>query len=175
MTGRTHVARRTTLLMVAGLAAGLFVPLARAQDTLRVPGETERAKLSPIVIQNYRPHDARGINVFEPPKLEGVPYDGFALSWGGGFTQQFQALQHSNTAQPVISGTPPVNQNQLLKIGSGFNNAAANMYMDAQLARNIRVEMTTYLSSRHHNETWVKDSYLLIDGSPWENAKLDNL
>jgi hypothetical protein len=161
--------------MVAGLAAGLFVPLARAQDTLRVPGETERAKLAPIVIQNYRPHDARGINMFEPPKLEGVGYDGFALSWGGGFTQQFQALHHSNTAQPVISGTPPVNQNQLLKIGSGFNNAAANMYMDAQLARNIRVEMTTYLSSRHHNETWVKDGYLLVDGSPWENATLDNL
>jgi hypothetical protein len=35
--------------------------------------------------------------------------------------------------------------------------------------------MTTYLSSRHHNETWVKDGYLLVDGSPWENAKLDNL
>ena len=84
--------------------AGLLTLPARAQEAQRTPGETERAKLSPIVIQNYRPHDARGINMFEPPKLEGVPYNGFALSWGGGFTQQFQALHHSNTAAPVIVG-----------------------------------------------------------------------
>ena len=175
MTGRTNVAKRILLAVMAGLVVGLLAAPVWAADDQRTPGETERAKLSPIVIQNYRPHDSRGINMFEPPKLEGVGYDGFVLSWGGGFTQQFQALHHSNTAAPVISGTPPVNQNQLLKIGSGFNNASANMYMDAQLARNIRVEMTTYLSSRHHNETWVKDGYLLIDGSPWENTTLDNL
>ena len=60
-------------------------------------------------------------------------------------------------------------------IGSGFNNAEANLYLDAQLARGIRVSLTSYLSSRHHNETWVKDGYLLIDGSPWENESLDNL
>jgi hypothetical protein len=35
--------------------------------------------------------------------------------------------------------------------------------------------MTSYLSTRHHNETWVKDGFLLIDGSPWENPTLDNL
>ena len=175
MTGRTHVARRITLAVVAGLVAGLLTVPARAEETQRTPGETERAKLAPIVIQNYRPHDARGINVFESPKLEGTPYNGFALNWGASFAQEFQALHHSNTAVPVIGGTPPVNQNQLLKIGSGFDNAMATMYMDAQLARNIRLELTTYLSTRHHNETWVKDGYLLIDGSPWENATLDNL
>ncbi|HXS82538.1 MAG TPA: hypothetical protein VN896_07420 [Methylomirabilota bacterium] len=176
MTGRTHVARVITLVAVAGLAAGLLAPLARAEDQpQRVPGENERAKLAPIVMQNYRPHDARGINMFETPKLDNVPYNGFQLNWGGSFSQEFQALHHTNTATPVISGTPPVNQNQLLKIGSGFNNAMASMYLDAQLAKNIRVEMTSYLSTRHHNETWVKDGFLLIDGSPWENATLDNL
>jgi hypothetical protein len=161
--------------MVASLAAGLFAPLVKAENTPRTPGETERAKLAPIVLQNYRPHDARGINVFESPKLDSTAYNGFALNWGGSFAQEFQALHHSNTATPVLAGVPPVNQNQLLKIGAGFDNAMANMYLDAQLAKNIRVEMTSYLSTRHHNETWVKDGYLLVDGSPWENATLDKL
>jgi hypothetical protein len=75
----------------------------------------------------------------------------------------------------VISGTPPVNVNQLIDIGPGFNNADANLYMDAQVARGIRVALTSYLSSRHHPETWVKDGYLLVDGAPWENEKIDNL
>ena len=47
--------------------------------------------------------------------------------------------------------------------------------MDAQLGRGIRVALTSYLSSRHHSETWVKDGYLLIDGSPWENPTLDRM
>jgi hypothetical protein len=29
--------------------------------------------------------------------------------------------------------------------------------------------MTSYLSSRHHQETWVKDGYLQIDDSPIDN------
>ena len=174
MTARIHVARLITIAAVAGLSAGLLAPLAHADETpARVPGETERAKLAPIVMQNYRPHDARGINMFETPKLDNVPYNGFQLNWGASFTQEFQALHHSNTAQPVIVGG--VNQNQLLSIGSGFDNAMANMYLDAQLAKNIRVEMTSYLSTRHHNDTWVKDGFLLIDGSPWANTTLDNI
>jgi hypothetical protein len=172
MTGTPQAARRMMLAIVAGLLVGTLAPLARADET-PPPGTTERAKLSTIAISYYRPHDSRGINMFEPPKLEGVAYNGFAIAWGGGFTQQFQALHHSNTATPVIVGG--VNQNQLLAIGSGFNNASANMYLDAQLAKGIRVEMTSYLSSRHHNETWVKDGYLLIDASPWENNTLDHI
>ena len=172
MTSRTRFTRSIAIVVAAaGLIAGSLTAVARAEDDKRTPGETARAKPAPITIQYYRPHDSRGINVFEPPKLEGVSYDGFALSWGAGFTQQFQALHHSNTATPVIVGG--VNQNQLMRIGAGFNNAVANMYLDAQLARGIRVEMTSYLSSRHHNETWVKDGYLLVDGSPWENKTLD--
>src|SRR5262245_65783927 len=101
MTGRTHVARLTTLAAAASLAAGLFAPLARA-DEPRTPGETDRAKLSPIVLQNYRPHDARGLNLFESPKLDDVPYNGFQLNWGASFAQEFQALHHSNTAAPVV-------------------------------------------------------------------------
>ncbi len=162
---RTTTSARTLVLGVATmLLLASSATMLRAED--RIPGETERAKVAPITIQHYVAHDSRSINQFEPPKEEGVPYEGFKLQWGGGFTQQFQMLHHSNDATPAVP---------LKKIGTGFNNASANMYMDAQLAQGIRVEMTTYLSSRHHNETWVKDGYLLIDGSPWENATLDNL
>jgi len=139
------------------------------------PPHNPRMLPAPIQIGHFRPLDARGLNMFEPPKEEGVPYTGFALQWGAAFTQQFQALDHSNTATPVIAGTPPVNVNQLVDIGPGFNNADANLYLNAQLGKGVRVAMTSYLSSRHHNETWVKDGYLLVDGSPWENAMLDDL
>src|SRR5262245_65870510 len=84
------------------------------------PPAMERAKSRLIEISNFRPHDARALNQFEPPKAEGVPYDGFKLSWGAAFTQQFQGLKHENTAVPVIVGT--TNVNQLIDIGNGFNN-----------------------------------------------------
>ena len=126
-----------------------------------------------IEIQHMRPLDQRGLNVFESPKEAGARYEGFKLSWGGAFAQQFQNLTHKNTAAPkVVSG---VNQNQLIAIGSGFNNADANLYLNAQLARGIRVAVETYASARHHNETWVKDGYFLVDGSPIDSKLLDRI
>lgn len=131
------------------------------------------ATMPAIEIQYFRPQDQRGINVFEAPKNAGVAYEGFKLNLGAAFTQQFQALKHSNTASPnVVNGT---DLNQLMKIGNGFNNATANLYVNAQLARGIRVALTSYLSSRHHNETWVKDGYLLVDDSPIKSEALENL
>jgi hypothetical protein len=126
-----------------------------------------------IEIQHIRPFDMRGINVYEPPKEEGAAYTGFKLSWGAAFTQQFQGLGHDNSAASrVVAG---VNANELVKIGHGFNNAEANLYLNAQLARGVRVALTQYLSTRHHNETWVKDGYFLIDGSPIDNATLESI
>jgi hypothetical protein len=113
-----------------------------------------------------RANDQRGINVFEAAKLDSVPYTGFKLGFGAAFTQQFQGLGHSNTAASRIAAGGTVNQNQLIEVGHGFNNAVANAYMGAQLARGIRVAMTGYLSSRHHSEVWIKDGYLLVDDSP---------
>lgn len=127
----------------------------------------------PIEIQRLRAVDQRGINVYETPKFDSVSYDGFKLNWGAAFTQQFQGLGHDNTATPVLKNG--VNANQLLKIGHGFNNAVANLYLNAQLAPGIRVAMTTYLSARHHQETWVKDGYLQIDESPIKVAALETL
>jgi hypothetical protein len=126
-----------------------------------------------IEIQHMRPLDARGLNVFESPKEAGAKYEGFKLAWGGAFAQQFQNLTHKNAAAArMVNG---VNQNALVPIGSGFNNANANLYLNAQLARGIRVAVEGYASSRHHNEFWIKDGYFLIDGSPIENRLLDKI
>jgi hypothetical protein len=131
-----------------------------------------------IEIQHMRPLDQRGLNVFESPKEAGAKYEGFKLSWGGAFAQQFQNLTHQNTAiaKPGKDASgKDVNLNSLIPIGSGFNNADANLYLNVQLARGIRVAVETYASARHHNETWVKDGYFLIDGSPIENKTLDKI
>jgi hypothetical protein len=166
-----RVTRRSLFLALSGLA--IAVP-ARAQTV-----DTAQAKFQqPIEIQNLRAQDKRGINVFETPKVAGAPYTGFKLAWGAAFTQQFQGLTHSNTADSVfVAAVNPVagnaggtasisNRNRLMQIGNGFNNATANMYLHAQLAPGIRIQLTSYLSARHHNETWVKDGFIQIDQSP---------
>ena len=65
--------------------------------------------------------------------------------------------------------------NQLQDIGFGFNNSTANLYLHAQLARGVRVQLTSYLSSRHHNETWVKDGFILIDELPVDVGPLNDM
>ena len=149
-------------LLLSALAVAVTVPL-QAQTV-----DTAQARFQPkTTIQYLRPQDKRGMNVFETTKKPGVAYTGFQLAWGAAFTQQFQALQHENTADSVpTSGTSLMNRNRLMNIGNGFNNATANMYLNAQLAPGIRVSLTSYLSARRHNETWVKDGFLQIDESP---------
>jgi hypothetical protein len=156
-----------SLLSLAALAFTVVAPAVAQQ------GPPPSASRNPVNLQYMAPRDQGGINVFEQPKKEGVEYTGFALNWGAAFTQQFQGLTHENTAAPrVVSG---VDQNLLKEIGNGFNNATANLYMGAQLAKGIRVQLTSYLSSRHHNETWVKDGFLQIDASPIDIAILNKL
>jgi len=146
-------------------------PAASSDTTTKT---TQKVSLyRPLEIAHIRPADKRGVNVFEPPKDDVVPFTGFALSFGGAFNQEFQGLDHSNSANPVlVSG---VNQNQLITVGHGFNNAVANLNINAQLAPGIRVAMTSYLSARHHQESWVKDGYLLVDDSPIDNPLLKSI
>src|SRR5215207_2532413 len=114
----------------------------------------------PIAMQYFRAVDKRGINVFETTKTPGAEFTGFKLDFNAAFTSQVQSLSHRNTAAPnIVNG---VNTNQLANIGFGFNNSTANLALNAQLAPGIRVALTSYLSSRHHNETWVKDGYIQI-------------
>jgi len=155
---------------------------APASDTAKVTVEKKEvskfmAMAPKIEIQNFRPFDMRGLNVYEAPKDQ-TPYTGFKISWGAGFTQQFQGLDHSNTAAALTKKDATgkeYNANELVRIGHGFNNAMANLYLNAQLAKGIRVSLTQYLSTRHHNETWVKDGYFLIDDSPIDYAPLTNI
>jgi hypothetical protein len=179
----------STLKYAPMLAILLATPLAAQGEQIALASTPEPAKVEAsdttdaaaarlatapkIQIQHLRPYDQRGVNVFEAPKRDDVRYEGFKLDWGAAFTQQFQGLDHSNTATAKVVNN--VNANQLVRIGHGFNNAEANLYMNAQVARRIRVSLTSYLSARHHNETWVKDGYFLIDDSPIENAFLENI
>lgn len=122
-------------------------------------------------IQFWRPYDQRGINIFETSKEDTVPYDGLKVRLGGNFTQQFQMLNHSNNADPVLNADK-VNTNQLIEIGPGFNLATANLNIDVLLADGISMNLITYLSSRHHPETWVKGGYLQFDKLGFLNSGL---
>lgn len=102
-------------------------------------------------MQYARPNDKRGVNVFETSKEDTVGYDGVKVRVGGDFALQFQAIDHSNK------------DNTLVKLGSNFNLPAANLNIDAQLYDGLHMNLKTYLSSRHHNESWVKGGYLQID------------
>ena len=145
-------------------------PVDTSKKVKKAPTVAFAAMGPQVEIQNYRPEDKRGVNVFESPKDDSIPYDGFKLQFGAAFTQQLQGLDHSNTAapRPVTTNGVTTNANQLIRIGHGPNNAVANIYLNAQLARGIRVAMTTYSSARHHQETWVKDGYLLVDALPFD-------
>jgi len=54
----------------------------------------------------------------------------------------------------------------------GFNLAMANLNIDAQLEDGIRMNLTMYLSARHHEETWVKGGYIQLDKLPFLKSKM---
>lgn len=160
------------------VTSAVGVEVAAVDTTVVRPPEsaadsTRRLSLSTLRIQHMRSRDQRGVFIFESPKDDTVSYNGSTLQWGAAFAQGAQELHHRNTASPVL--VAGVDRNALMSIGGGFNNAVANLYLDAQLTRGIRVAVTSYLSSRHHPETWVKDGYFLIDASPIEHPLLDLL
>src|SRR5205809_3225105 len=144
--GSTAVRAASTLVLIAALAAPATAQEADSTAGGRgiMPNAGARANPQPIVVSYFRAHDSRGVNVFEAPKLEGVPYDGFKLQWGAAFTQQFQDLMHRNSAAPnVVSG---MNLNNLIDVGPGVNNAGANLLVDALLARGVRAALATDVS-----------------------------
>ena len=126
-------------------------------------------------INHIRPADQRGVNVFEATKAEQVPFGGFALSFGGAFVQEFQGLDHPQQRERRSVAQQRERKSSSSAIGHGFNNAVANLNINAQIAPGIRVAMTSYLSARHHQETWVKDGYLLVDNSPIDYPLLNQI
>ena len=175
--------RRTLRITIALSALLLAGSPAMADDAAEKTDEANEAanpvetvfKGRPISLQYFRAADMRGLNVFETTKAAGVEYTGFKLDFGAAFTSQVQALEHRNTAVPVFNPLNGLNNNQLQDIGFGFNTSTANLSLHAQLAPGIRVQLTTYLSSRHHNEAWVKDGYIQIDESPIDFVPLKAL
>ncbi|MBH2004355.1 MAG: hypothetical protein I8H66_06645 [Sphingobacteriia bacterium] len=123
-------------------------------------------------LSNFRPYDKTGINQFETSKADTVPFDGLKVRFGAGFTQQFQNLKHENPGALNNTGT---GANRLYPLQNGFMTAQANLYIDAQLADGIKLNVTNYMSSRHHNEFWVKGGYIQFDKVPFKGKFWDDL
>lgn len=147
--------RYTSLLLKAFTIAACCLPVAL------------KAQFSDSIAY-MRYNDQRGINVFETPKSTNIEFNGTKIRFGGGFTQTFQGLKHENsygkTTTPKLYGITP-----------GFNTANANLTMDVALADGIRLNLTSYLSSRHHNETWVKGGYIQFDKLPLKGKIFDDI
>lgn len=85
---------------------------------------------------------------------------------GAGFSQEIQWLKHRHETDPDI---------ELVNLGWGFGYAQVNLYLHAQLAPGIRLQLTTYLFSRHHQETCAKDGYVQMDQAPLDLGPLNAL
>ena len=109
------------------------------------------AKAQRSEIQYYRPNDNTGLNVFETSKVETESFDGVKVRVGGDFAMQFQGINQSNDL------------NNLVDLGTNFNLPNANLNLDVQLIDGVRMHLKAYLSSQHHEETWVKGGYIQID------------
>jgi hypothetical protein len=153
---------RKSLIFKLAIATTLALPLT-------VVGQEEKVWYGR---PNYwRPYDQTGINIFETGKQSTVSeYLGQKFRIGAGFTQQFQNLKHSND-----DATSATETNKLYALAPGFMTAQANMFMDVQLYDGIRLNVTTYLSSRHHNEAWVKGGYIQFDKLPLKGKLFDDI
>ena len=91
---------------------------------------------------------------FEESQIKGSDFEKVNVKVGADFAMQYQILNHYADSA-------------LIPLGTGFNLPTANLVTEALLAPGIKVNLTTYLSARHHNEAWVKGGYLLIDELPF--------
>jgi len=142
------------------LTFGLFL------TAITVGSFAQRAKVGYI-----RPNDRSGVNVFETSKTDSVKFNGVDVRIGGNFSQSFQNLKHSNTPYQTVAA-PTVTVNPLTPITNGFNTASANLNIDVALADGISLNLVTYLSTRHHNETWVKGGFIQFEKLPFFNSSL---
>jgi len=114
-------------------------------------------------LQYFRPNDMRGINIFETSKTDSIPFTGLKVKVGGNFEMEFQGLRNFNTALPAKKTGFTGNVNSLEPLTNGFALPMANLNVDAQLADGVRMNITAYLASRHHEDTWVKGGYIQFD------------
>ncbi len=103
-------------------------------------------------LQNYRSPSQDGLNVFEAPKeAADEDMDHIFLRPGGDFAIQFQALEQENDLDNLVELAP------------NLTLPSANLNIDVQFTPGVRMHLRTYLSSKHHNEAWVKGGYFQID------------
>lgn len=104
-----------------------------------------------VTIDHYRPAGMEGLNVFEAPKTINTEFDGIRVLVGGDFAIQLQGLSQTNSGD------------SLAELSNNFNLPTANLNIDVQLEKGVRLHMRTYMSSRHHVEGWVKGGYIQFD------------
>lgn len=102
-------------------------------------------------LQYFRANDQSGLNVFETSKTDSVTFEGVRVRVGGDFAMQFQSLSQENDL------------NNLVELGTDFNLPTANLNVDAQLIDGVRMHLKVYLSSQHHQESWVKGGHIQMD------------
>ena len=112
-------------------------------------------------LSQFRLPNQHGAAQFEALN-DDVEFDGFNVRVGGGFTVQYQALSHE-------SGGLNYDTIPLVAIENNFNLPTANLDLDVALAKGVRMHMRTYLSSRHHPESWVKGGYIQISSLDFIN------
>lgn len=148
------------------------------------------ARAQQPTLQNFRPYDKSGLNVFELPKNDTIPFTGMKVRLGLNSSFQFQNLGHENVINTDTlnggyalldlsgpAGKPDgIDDRTLIAISNGFNLAMANLNLDAQLYDGVHMNLVAYLSSRHHQEAWVKGGFIQFDKLTFLNsATIDNM
>lgn len=90
---------------------------------------------------------------FEDQKSDIPEFEKIKINVGGDFAIQLQALDHSNTNDTI----------NYYDLVNNFNLPTANLNLNVYLAHGVKMHLRTYLSSRHHNEAWVKGGYVQFD------------
>jgi hypothetical protein len=103
---------------------------------------------------------------FEEAKLNAKDFTQLKVEIGADFALQYQSLDNVGK---LSTGA------EFMPIGANINLPTANFNINGYLAPGLRVTLETYLSSRHHNETWVKGGYLLMDDFSFLGSKLNTL
>lgn len=103
---------------------------------------------------------------FEESKIAKEDFKNVKATIGADFAIQYQAIENVGKMANGVDFMP---------LGSGLNLPTANFTINGELAPGVRVTLETYLSARHHNETWVKGGYLLLDQLPFLGSKANEL
>ena len=103
------------------------------------------------IVPYGRPNNIEGLNMFETLKQDTSYFPGLSVRVGGDLAVQLQGLSQTNDGD------------SLLELGTDFNLPSANLNLQASIVDGITVNIRTYLSSKHHEETWVKGGHIKID------------